>query len=126
MAEPVTVYQKTKKAWGWLFTFTAWAIFMFTMGRYIWHKTKEGEAKLAAAAAASAKAKLSTLEKEAREKARAEEADRKFMAAKNQAFMNCRDQGHIPMMGFGFKVICVRAEAIAWEQKLEDGQPPPW
>ena len=49
-------------------------------------------------------------------KAHAEDEDRKFLEAKNRLYMRCRNSGDIPVMGFGLKVICVRAEAVAWEQ----------
>lgn len=114
---------KKTPTWVWLFWFFCMVLFVTVMFRYSWQKVKATEDRNAQLAKIAAIDEAAARNKQHEEKERAEKAEAEFRAAKDQAFMWCRNQHDIPVMGFGFKVVCVKAEAVSWEQKIEGDHP---
>lgn len=123
--QPVTVYTKPKKTPFWVVVFVSFScvLLVTVLFRYSWQRVQANEAAKAALLSAAEKKAWEQARRDHEEHQRAEEEAAQFRARKDLAFTWCRNQKDVPVMGFGFKVICLKSEAVSWEQKIDGDMP---
>lgn len=57
--------------------------------------------------------------------AKAAEEALQFQDNKAKYLAWCRHEGNVPLMTFGYRIVCVKVEAVSWEKEVESSAVPP-